>query len=221
MSRRVERWKRDYILSHPGESRFAMARKLGVGVATVYRVLQEAGESTWSEGYHVSGELLEAVRARYATTGNRELAAELGVKKHTVAYVAHKLGLRKDPSFRRGQRAESLTSHRRERADWRERLSRKMRAVFKAERLRLLSGQPQETAYRLSALPRKAARSKARLVRVYGYFPVEGDPYTLCYDRETRRMSPRQERWFSERRGFDFLPADDFGDERDTPREET
>lgn len=212
MSRRVDPWKRDYILSHPGESRFAMARKLGVSVVTVYRVLQEAGESTWSEGYHVSGELLEAVRARYATTGNRELAAELGVKKHTVAYVAHKLGLRKDADFRRGQRAESLLSHRSERADWRERLSRKMRAVFNAERLRLLSGQPRETAYRLSALPRKAARSKSRLVRVYGYFPVEGEPYTLCYDRETRRMSPRQERWFGERRGFEFLPSDDFGD---------
>lgn len=208
MSRRVDPWKRDYILSHPGESRFAMARKLGVAVVTVYRVLREAGESTWSEGCHVSGELLEAVRARYATTGNRELAAELGVKKHTVAYVARKLGLRKDADFRRGQRAESLLSHRRERADWRERLSRKMRAVFNAERLRIISGQPRETAYRLSALPRKAARSKSRLVRVYGYFPVEGEPYTLCYDRETRRMSLRQERWFGERRGFEFLPAD-------------
>lgn len=191
MSRRVERWKRDYILSHPGESRFAMARKLGVAVVTVYRVLQEGGESTWRESCHISGDILEAVRARYATTGNRELAAALGVKAHTVAYVAQKLGLRKDADFRRGQRAESLLSHRRERADWRERLSRKMRAVFKAERLRVISGQPRETAYRLSALPRKAARSKSRLVRVYGYFPVEGEPYTLCYDRETRRMSPR------------------------------
>lgn len=76
------------------------------------------------------------------------------------------------------------------------------RAVFEK-----LSGMKPTTKMRVAILPNRVYSAMYRLRRVYNYFLVDGEPYTLYYDNETKR-SKREDYYFKKYR-INFAKAEE------------
>lgn len=69
------------------------------------------------------------------------------------------------------------------------------------EEFRAISGKPQLTKIRMKQMPTNAYNARYHLVRKYGYFTYDGEPYVLGYDQNTKRCN---EEYFKKKYGFKF-----------------
>lgn len=84
------------------------------------------------------------------------------------------------------------------------------RAIFRRERLRILSGEPQQT-HLLIGLKRPASCARHRLLRVNHYLPADPEAYaptSFTWDEHTRRRPLLEER-YAHRHDFRFIPPQD------------
>lgn len=198
-----------YVLAHMDRRpRTLLAREAGLSLSTVYRLLRAHGAELRHELSTKREGVERAISELYPTRTASEIAAETGLSTSTVRRWARRLGLAHDP-----ETLDSIAEEKRARLamnrtpESRARQSATYRRRRKADYLRFLSGQPLETRFRF--VPEKTRKAMWHLERTRDYFRVEGEPYTLCYDEQTRRLTgSRDEAYYASRYGIRFLPAD-------------
>lgn len=200
-----------YVLAHMDRRpRTLLAREAGISLSTVYRLLRAHGAELRHELSVKRDGVERAISELYPTRTASEIAAETGLSTSTVKRWARRLGLAHDP-----ETLERIDEEKRARLamnrtpESRARQSATYRRRRKADYLRFLSGQPLETRFRFRVVPEKTRKAMWHLERTRDYFRVEGEPYTLCYDEQTRRLTgSRDEAYYASRYGIRFLPAD-------------
>ena len=197
-----------YALAHITERPLTqVARRAGLSLSTVYRLARQAG-APLDGGRDRKREGVERLIARlYPHMTASEIARETGMCKSTVNHWARRLGVAHSPEtlerIAREQAARRATAWTAETARKRAEATRRRRRM---DELRILSGQPQETRFRFKRMPRRCYKAIWHYVNHRGYFQVDGEPYSLYYDGQTRR-TPLEDR-AAARHGLRFLPAD-------------
>ena len=215
-----------YALAHITERPLTqVARRAGLSLSTVYRLARQAG-APLDGGRDRKREGVERLIARlYPHMTASEVARETGMAKSTVNRWARRLGVAHSPETleriareQAARRAKSWTAETaRKRAEaarraksWTAETARKRAEATRRRRrmdeLRILSGQPQETRFRFKRMPRRCYKAIWHYVNHRGYFQVDGEPYSLYYDGQTRR-TPLEDR-AAAKHGLRFLPAD-------------
>lgn len=138
-----------------------------------------------------------------------ELAKKIGKSQKYTCEMAKRLGLRHTEE----EKAEILESARHrmhafnKSADFKRKRVEAQRESIKKERLRMRYGLRQKTGMKLSELPRNVIIVKCRLRGLRQYFDIEGEPYSVGYDSNTKR-SP-QEQYYTKRYGLEFFEVED------------
>ena len=200
----------DYIRAHVNDRpRVKVARDAGVSLDTVYRIVREAGGelrhdlSTKREGIE------EAVRRYYPTMTAKEISAQFGYSKTRVNMWARRLGVKHSAETEERIRQENMARlvEAKKHIDYKamgERLKRKRRM----DELRVLSGLPQRTRFKFAALSTQGRQTVWRMVRKHNYFQMDGEPRTLYYDGDTRRVYT--EARLAKKYGLHFVAAENY-----------
>lgn len=192
----ITKEQKQYVLEHQNEKPYTkVAKDAGISINTLYNILRKQDRSTlrkrerWREQKEKAARIVPEL---YATMGEREIEKEYGIDRHFISQVAKRLGLK---------HSQETTSRLRQKGGI------KAQQVWKADRTRFLSGQPQLTNFRIVKYSYKLKLVINRLIRVYNYFTDEevGGLYTLYYDKDTKR-TPR-ENIYSKRYGLKFEQA--------------
>ena len=80
----------------------------------------------------------------------------------------------------------------------------------------MLSGLPQRTRFKFAALSTQGRQTVWRMVRKHNYFQMDGEPRTLYYDGETRRV--HTEARLAKKYGLHFVAAGNY--EEQTEKQE-
>lgn len=188
--------QRRYVLEHQNERPYTkVAKDAGISIRTLYSVLRKQDRSTLRKKERWSMQKEKAARVvpeLYAAMSEREIEKEYGIDRHFIRQVAKRLGLK---------HSQETISRLRKKGGL------KTQQVWKADRTRYLSGQPQLTKFRIAKYSHKLRLVVNRLIRVYNYFTDEevGGLYTLYYDEDTKRTP--NEHTFSKRYGLKFEKA--------------
>lgn len=199
----------DYILAHINDRpRTRVSRDAGVSMATVYKIVRMHGGEMRYDLCRKHNGIEKVVRCYYPTMTAREISEKFGYNYDTVNRWARKLGLKhnkecneriKLAAIESLKKARSMIDAKSVRENW---LKRR-----KYDELRILSGLKPLTNLRFSKYNTAQQRQTIwRLVNKRNYFQVEGEPFTLYYDGETRRT--RYEDRLAKRHRLKFLPAD-------------
>lgn len=92
-----------------------------------------------------------------------------------------------------------------------------VRELHRKERLRDKYGLPPKTKWRRAQMPQKAYQARYGLVRFYNYYYFDDDPYTLYYDKDTRRCQKSHNRYntgeeyYVKKYGFRFKEGESYG----------
>ena len=210
LTQRITQAQVDYVLAHINDRpRTDVAKAAGLGMSTVYRIVRENGGelrhdlSTRREGIE------DTVRRYYPTMTAKEICGKFGYSKTRVITWAKRLGVRHTPETEERIRQENIArlSEARVNIDYKamgERWKRKRRM----DELRVLSGFPQRTRFKFAKLTTQGRQTVWRMVRKHNYFQVGGEPRTLYYDGETRRVYT--EARLAKKYGLHFLAAEDY-----------
>lgn len=198
----------DYVLAHINDRpRVKVARDAGVSLDTVYRIVREAGGelrhdlSTKREGIE------EAVRRYYPTMTAKEISARFGYSKTRVNTWAKRLGVRHTPETEQRIKTESMARLAEARAQMDYKAAHdKWRRKRRYDELRVMSGLPQRTRFKFAALSTQGRQTVWRMVRKHNYFQMDGEPRTLYYDGETRRV--HTEAHLAKKYGLYFVAAE-------------
>lgn len=201
--------QRAYIIAHINDRpRVKVARDAGVSLHTVYILARRyGGEMRYDLSMRHEG-IEECVRKYYPTMTAREISEKFGYSRTRIIAWARRSGVRHDVATEeriRHEQLQRLVVSRRN-MDVKaaaEKRSRKRRL----DELLVMSGRKPLTRLRLRAMPRKAYQARWYLERRYDYFTVEGEPYSLYYDSETRRC--RNETYYTEKYGLRFIKSDE------------
>ena len=174
----------DYVLAHINDRpRRKVAEAAGICMSTMYRIVREHGGelrydlSTRHEGIE------DTVRRYYPDMTAPEICARFGYSKTRINMWARRLGIRHSAETEERIRQENMArlAEAKKHIDYKamgERLKRKRRM----DELRVLSGLPQRT------------------------FQMDGEPRTLYYDGETRRV--HTEARLAKKYGLYFVAAE-------------
>lgn len=187
--------QRQYILRHRHERPYTkVAKDAGVSLNTLYLTLRKQGAMTkiseqWGEQRKKAALIVPKV---YATMGEREIEKKYGIHRYYISQVAKRLGLK---------HSQETISRLRQKGGI------MVQQVWKAERTRVLSGQPQVTNIKFAKRPYRVTVAIKRLTDVYNYFTDEevGGLYTMYYDEDTKRTP--NEHTFTKRYGLKFEKA--------------
>lgn len=197
-----------YALAHITERPLAqVARRAGLSLSTVYRLARQAGAPLDGGGYRKREGVERLIARLYPHKTASEIARETGMAKSTVNRWARLLGVRHSPETQ--ERIAREQAARRAKSWTAETVRKRVEATMRRRRmdeLRVLSGQPQETRFRFRRMPHRCRKAIWYYVNRRGYFQVDGEPYSLYYDGQTRR-TPLEGR-AAARHGLRFLPAD-------------
>ena len=205
----------DYVLAHINDRpRVKVARDAGVSLDTVYRIVREAGGelrhdlSTKREGIE------EAVRRYYPTMTAKEISAQFGYSKTRVNTWAKRLGVRHTPETEQRIKTERMARLAEARAQMDYKAAHdKWRRKRRYDELRVMSGLPQRTRFKFAALSTQGRQTVWRMVRKHNYFQMDGEPRTLYYDGDTRRVYT--EARLAKKYGLHFVAAGDYGEQQD------
>lgn len=190
--------QRRYIVEHYGKVPvLKMAAKFGVCDMTIYRIIKSGGVDTKKHYVPLQKEELEKVIELYPNTPNKEIARIINRKLGTIKHLKRLYGLKKTPEYKYLARIDNL-----KKADpAKVRIAAKIgfqkkykRAVFEK-----LSGMKPTTKMKVTILPKRIYSVMYRLRRIYNYFLVKGEPYTLYYDKDTKRCK-REDYYFNKYR---------------------
>ena len=200
----------DYVLAHINDRpRVKVARDAGVSLGTLYRIVREAGGelrhdlSTKREGIE------DTVRAYYPTMTAPEICARFGYSKTRVNTWAKRLGVRHTPETEQRIKTESMARLAEARAQMDYKAAHdKWKRKRRYDELRVMSGLPQRTRFKFAALSTQGRQTVWRMVRKHNYFQMDGEPRTLYYDGETRRV--RTEARLAKKYGLHFVAAENY-----------
>lgn len=193
----------DYIRAHADDRpRTKVARDAGVSLATLYRIVREAGGEMRHDLTRRNPAHVEIVRRCYPVMTTREIADKYGIKYGRVNKIARELGVSHGPEVVERMRCENAERVKASRAniDFAAAAAKRRRRM-RYDELRVISGLKPLTRLRLKTMPYKAYKAKWHLCRRYGYTGAEGEPYTLLYDASTRRMD---ESYYTKKYGLKF-----------------
>lgn len=218
LTRKITQAQVDYVLAHINDRpRRKVAEAAGLSITTVYLIVREHGGelrhdlSTKREGIE------DTVRAYYPTMTAPEICARFGYSKTRVNMWARRLGVRHSAETEERIRQENMArlAEAKKHIDYKamgERLKRKRRM----DELRMLSGLPQRTRFKFAALSTQGRQTVWRMVRKHNYFQMDGEPRTLYYDGETRRV--HTEARLAKKYGLHFVAAGNY--EEQTEKQE-
>lgn len=208
LTQRITQAQVDYVLAHINDRpRRKVAEAAGLSITTVYRIVREHGGelrydlSTKHEGIE------DTVRRYYPDMTASEISARFGYSKTRINTWAKRLGVRHSPETDERIKAENMLRLAEAKAciDYKamgERLKRKRRM----DELRVLSGLPQRTRLKFAILSTQGRQTVWRMVRKHNYFQMDGEPRTLYYDGETRRV--HTEARLAKKYGLHFVAAE-------------
>lgn len=183
--------QRAYILAHLNDRpRMEVARKAGVSVATVYRLVRENGGEMLENRNRRNPEWVRIVREYYPTMAGHEIERRFGISPNRANKIAQDLGLKHAPETEarlQHEKAERLRTNR-AKIDQKAKVA-KWKARRRLDQFRVWQGIPQRTNFRFPSMTARAYKAKHYLMRTYGYLACEDEPYTLFYDSETKRRS--------------------------------
>lgn len=181
----------EFVIAHINDRpRTSVARKAGISMSSLYRIVREHGGIIDHALSMPSLSRRDTIAANYPYMSANELSERFGIPKSSVIRWAEKLNLRHTSATMRrllDKRSEALAKGRTPQSC--RAAAEKMRRHRKMERFRILSGQPQQTSLNVSILSKPAARAATRLCREFNYFRDKrvGGQFTLYYDAQTRR----------------------------------
>lgn len=207
--------QRSYILAHLNERpRTEVARKAGVSVSAVYRLVRDNGGELLRDRARRNPEWVAIVRKRYPTMAGHEIERRFGITPNRANKIAHDLGIKHTPETeaRLLREARSRLRANLGRVDQRKKAARWKRRR-QLDQWRVWEGKPQNTGFRFATMTRRAYKAKHYLLRKYGYIAVENEPYTLLYDSATRRRphdgrKNGTERYYTEKYHLQFRPEE-------------
>lgn len=207
MPRSLTKWQLDYLKEHVNDKpRKDVAKKAGVTLRTLYKYVK-IFDGDIGNGIDYN-ELRDTIKKLYVTMTASEIAKKLGLTTRQVQWQATQMGFRhNEETCRRinAQRRKPLDKY------WSKenyaKKGRRMRAKYKVENLRVMSGLPQATKLRLRNLSQQALNAKMYLRKRYNYFYSDGEPFVLCYDTHTKRC--KREHYYIDKFGFQFVEAQD------------
>ena len=198
LTQKITQAQVDYVLAHINDRpRRKVAEAAGICMSTMYRIVREHG----GEGIE------DTVRAYYPTMTAPEICARFGYSKTRVNMWARRLGVRHSAETEERIRQENMArlAEAKKHIDYKamgERLKRKRRM----DELRVLSGLPQRTRLKFAILSTQGRQTVWRMVRKHNYFQMDGEPRTLYYDGETRRV--HTEARLAKKYGLHFVAAE-------------
>lgn len=189
-------------------SRGELASYFGMSLVTLRRKAKELGLSfhPWR-----SPECLECiVRENIDKMSFNEIKRKFGVS--SVSQIAHRLGLEQSAELKERLRLENLQRLRASKKDFKA-IAAKCKRLRKMDELRVMSGLPQKTKFKIKTITKKSYKAKWWLIKQYGYYACDGEPYTLLYDETTKRMpfhetKKHTERYYTEKYGLCFEKAE-------------
>lgn len=136
----------------------------------------------------------DEIRELYKTMTIKEIAAKLGYSPYGVRRVIDKyhLGDTEEAKERIERHRNYIVTVLAHTPQAKEKLSQTLAKVHRMEQWRISSGLPQQTKRHYNPIPKRVRRAIYRLRAVYSYLYTDATPYTLYYDKETRRTSREQ-----------------------------
>lgn len=209
-NQKLLQWQIDYIIAHAGESRRKVAATLGVSDATVRVYLHRFAP----EKIKYKRAIGDEVERLYPTMLCSEIAAILGCSPSNVCTLAARRNVRHNEATKERIRNTNIENIRK--AVTPEALARRaarQRLIFKMERLRILSGEPQKTRRHFRTIPLKTKAVKNRLIRLgYCLRLPGGDGLTLLITPACRPLPKRRdttESHYAQKYGFKFVHIDE------------
>lgn len=215
LTQRITQAQVDYVLAHINDRpRRKVAEAAGLSITTVYRIVREHGGelrhdlSTKHEGIE------DTVRRYYPDMTAAEISARFGYSKTRINTWAKRLGVRHSPETDERIKAENMLRLAEAKAciDYKA-MGERWKRKRKADELRMLSGLPQRTRFKFAKLTTQGRQTVWRMVKKRNYFQVDGEPRTLYYDGETRRV--HTEARLAKKYGLHFVAAGDYGEQQD------
>lgn len=138
----------------------------------------------------------QRVREMYPTMTASEIARATGIPRTTVTRYAKKTGVRHTPETMERIKRKHADALDRVRAQTDRRMvaakiAAKMSRIWKTERVKVMSGQPQKTRLRIKTLPKRVSQAMRYLANKYNYI-YENGRTTMYYDSMTRRCGKRE-----------------------------
>ena len=210
LTQKITQAQVDYVLAHINDRpRRKVAEAAGICMSTMYRIVREHGGelrydlSTRHEGIE------DTVRAYYPTMTAPEICARFGYSKTRVNTWAKRLGVRHTPETEQRIKTESMARLAEARAQMDYKAAHdKWKRKRRYDELRVMSGLPQRTRFKFAALSTQGRQTVWRMVRKHNYFQMDGEPRTLYYDGETRRV--RTEARLAKKYGLHFVAAENY-----------
>lgn len=175
-----------YVIDHINDRpRNAVAKAAGTSLTTVYRIVREYGGELRYDLRQPNEQAIEATKKYYATMTGHAIARMIGCSRGLPNVIAARLGLKHNE----GVVEEALlrvAKNRKQSPESYLKGARKRAARRKLDEYRVWEGKPQLTRMKLRKIGLKAYKAKWHLVSRYGYYESD-EPYTLLYDRQTRR----------------------------------
>ena len=218
LTQKITQAQVDYVLAHINDRpRRKVAEAAGICMSTMYRIVREHGGelrydlSTRHEGIE------DTVRAYYPTMTAPEICARFGYSKTRVNTWAKRLGVRHTPETEQRIKTESMARLAEARAQMDYKAAHdKWKRKRRYDELRVMSGLPQRTRFKFAALSTQGRQTVWRMVRKHNYFQMDGEPRTLYYDGETRRV--HTEARLAKKYGLHFVAAGNY--EEQTEKQE-
>lgn len=212
-NRPITREQEEYIKAHLNDRpRTQVARDAGVSLATVYRIVRENGGVLDYNRDRRNPEWERIVRENYATMGGHEIERRYGMTRNRANKIARELGLRHNAETEeRIRRENALRTSRLDRSLFEDRRKRRWKLVRRIDELRVLSGLPQRTRFKMKSMTNGAYKAKWNLIKRRGYIEST-DPYTLLCDGGTQRApkcgNPRAtEEYYARKYKLRFIEA--------------
>lgn len=209
-SRYLSESEQAYIKGHSAESPQTIANKLECSVQTVYNQLHRMyGDSFLEDRQIIKNQRKTMIKEMYPTHSASEIAAILGITKSAVNNAAKRMGVKHTEETVERILRENISKS--QEHDARAKKSKRLRRTIKIDKFRILSGQQPLTKRKFKQANNKELCAKHYLIRRYYYFCDKdfGETLTLFFDKETKRLLPDRERYYSKKYHIKFVHAAD------------
>jgi len=182
-------WQIAYVTAHVNDRpRVTVARAAGLSMGSLYRIVRRLGGTLDHTKDRRNPEWERIVKEHYATMTGHEIERKFGMTNNYANKTARRLGLRHGAETEERIRREALRNLREglKNVDQAAKTKR-WKTTRRLDEMRVWNGEPQRTRFRMKAVTRRAYAAMWNLMRKYGYYFCEGEPYTLLYDDDTRR----------------------------------
>jgi len=157
----------------------------------------------------ISDDIVGKIIELYPNHTSKEIAAKLNISRTTVNFYARKHNIQHTERLQEEMRRMQFQNLNSMQAikKRREKIKTVKRRLYIMERFRVMSGERQKTKVRISTVSVATRKVISKYINEYGYFQVEGKPYNLYYDSETRRT--KTEKYISGKYKLKFLNAEE------------